>query len=134
MTPEERTRMNELCVQIQNEKNYQKFEALIQEANALMSAKERRFPESKLAQAGAAHKTLHATATRIMKAFDPRHAETVEIRLADAEPLYSEIRIENSFADDRGNTLALQPPAPLYITFRAPADRCAIKRSPDTTT
>ena len=128
MTPEERTRMNELCVQIQNEKNYQRFEELIREATALMSAKERRFPESKLALAGTGHKTLHATATRIMRALDARQAETVEIRVADAEPLYSEIRIENSFTDDRGNTLAIQPPAPLDITVRAPADRLAIKR------
>ena len=63
-----------------------------------------------------------------MRALDPRQTETVEIRLAEAEPLYSEIRIENSFTDDRGNTLAIQPPAPLDITLSAPADRLAIKR------
>ena len=126
--------MNELCFQIQTEKNYQRFEELFHEATALMSAKERRFPESKLAPAGTAQKTLHATATRIMKALDPHQAETVEIRLADGEPLYSEIRIENSFTDDRGNTLAIQPPAPLDITLRAPADRFATKPAPDTTT
>lgn len=133
MTPEERTRMNELCVHIQNEKNYQKFEELVREVTTLISAKENRFPESKFTPTATGQKILQATATRIMRAIDPRHTETVEIRFAEAEPLYSEIRIENKFTDDRGNTLSLQPPAPLDVTLRAPSDRFAIKRPSDTT-
>lgn len=131
MTPEERARMTELCVLLQNEKNYQKFEDAVREVTALMSAKERRFPESKLAPAGTAQKLLHATATKVMRAMDPLHAETVEIHLADAEHLYSEVRIENSFTDDRGNTLSIQAPAPLDITLRAPVDRFVIRRASD---
>lgn len=125
MTPEERTRMNELCVQIQNEKNYQKFEELMREVNALMAAKESRFPESKFAPAGVGQKILHATATRTLK--HPGQDDLVEIHLADAQALYSEIRVENSFIDDRGNTLALHPPAPLDVKLYAPLHRFETK-------
>jgi hypothetical protein len=133
MTPEERARMNELCVQIQNEKNFQKFEALMREVTALMSAKESRFPESRLAPAGTGHKILRATAVRTMKSLNSGNAEVVEIHLAGAEPLYSEIRVENTFTDERGNLLALQPPAPLDVHLQAPAQLFAI-RSPGETT
>lgn len=127
MTPEERARMSELCVQIQNEKNYQKFEELIREANALMLAKERRFPESKLAPAGQGWKVLRATATRTLKTLNPRETDLVEIHIDDAQPLYSEIRIENAFVDDNGKPLALHPPAALDITLQAPAHRFTMK-------
>ena len=45
MTPEERERMNALCLQIQQEKDYAKFEALSCELNDLVARKERRFSE-----------------------------------------------------------------------------------------
>jgi hypothetical protein len=122
MTPEERARMNELCVEIQSEKDYRKFEDLMRQVTALMSAKESRFPESRLAPAGTAQKILHATATRTLQNPDPREPELVEIRLADAQPLYSEIRVENSFSDERGTTVALHPPAILEVRLRAPVD------------
>lgn len=134
MTPEERTRMDELCVRIKEEKNYNKFEELIREVTALISAKESRFPESKVAPAGTAHKVLHATATRTMRSLDARPAGTVEIRVADAEPLFSEIRVENSFTDDRGNTIAIRTPAPLEIKLQAPAHHFPIRPPDDPTT
>jgi len=127
MTPEERARMNELCVEVQNERDYQRFEELMREVTALMSAKENRFPESKLAPAGMGQKTLRATATRTLKTLHPREADIVEIRPEDAQPLYSEIRVENSFTDEWGNTLALHPPATIEVKLEAPADRFASK-------
>lgn len=126
MTQEERARMNFLCVQIQNERNYQKFEELMREVTAIMSAKESRFPESKFAPSGMGERVLHATATRTVKSLNPGNAELIEIHLAGAEPLYSEIRIENSFSDERGNRLALNPPAALEVKLQAPGDRLAI--------
>ena len=45
MTAEERERMNTLCLQIQQEKDYAKFEALSHELNDLVARKQRRFPE-----------------------------------------------------------------------------------------
>jgi len=130
MTPEERVRMNDLCVQIQNEKNYQKFEELIHEITALMSAKESRFPESRFALAGTGQKSLNATAIRTMKALDD--GEVVEIRFADAEPLYSEIRVQNSFVDERGNSLALQTPALLDVKLQAPVQSFVPRTSAET--
>lgn len=121
MTSEERARMNDLCIQIQDEKSYQKFEELMREVVALMSAKESRFPESKFAPSGTGQKILQATATRTLKGFNSSDTEVVEIHLDGAEPLYSEIRIENSFNDDRGNLLALQTPAPVDLKLQAPS-------------
>src|SRR3954447_21160326 len=121
MTPDERARMNELCTQIQNERNYHKFEELISEVNALIAAKESRFPQSKLPAAGPAHKILHATATKTLPPVRLGKTETIEIQVADADPLYGEIRVENSFTDDRGNVFALRPPLRLDIELRTPA-------------
>lgn len=45
MTPEERQRMNQLCAQIQDEKDPSKFSALVEELNELLEKKERRFRE-----------------------------------------------------------------------------------------
>jgi hypothetical protein len=125
--------MNELCVQIQSEKSYQRFEELMREVTALMSAKESRFPESKFAPAGTGQKVIAATAIRSLKGFNSGDADVVEIHLAGAEPLYSEIRIENSFTDDRGNLLTLQTPAPLDVKLQAPAHHFAIKPPSGTT-
>jgi hypothetical protein len=48
MTPEEREKMNELCKQIQIEKNPQVFDQLVQELNELLEVKhERIHPEHK---------------------------------------------------------------------------------------
>ena len=47
MTAEERDRMNALCLQIQQEKNYQKFEELARELHDVVARKERKFPERK---------------------------------------------------------------------------------------
>jgi hypothetical protein len=127
MTPQERARMNDLCTEIQNEKDYAKFEELTREVTALMSAKARRFPENKFSPAGNGRKVLQATATRTVSV--PGFAELVEIRLAEAQPLYGEIRVENSFTDSRGAVLALQPPAPIDVTLSAPADRLGVKLS-----
>ncbi len=117
--------MNELCVQLQNEKNYQRFEELMHEVTALMVTKERRFPESKFAPAGTGEKILHATATRTLR--NPGHGELLEIQFADAQPLFSEIRVENSFTDERGNPVALEPPAPVDVKLQASAEHFAIR-------
>jgi len=133
MSAEERARMNELCIQIQNEKSYSKFEELMREVTALMSAKESRFPESKFAPAGTGQKVLHATAIRTMKGINSYDDEVIEIHVAGAEPLYSELRVENSFTDEHGNTLALQIPAPIDLKLQAPSDYLALRSSPQTT-
>lgn len=125
MTPEERERMNALCLQIQEEKNYEKFEELMDELAVLVSAKERRFPQIRRAPAGTAHKILRATATKTLPPIRVGIAETIEIQVADADPLYAEIRVENTFTDEQGNVLALRPPTLLDIELHAPVHRFA---------
>jgi hypothetical protein len=49
MTSEERERMNQLCTRIQEEKDPEKFDDLVQELNELMEAKHKRIhPEHHL--------------------------------------------------------------------------------------
>jgi hypothetical protein len=43
MTPDERERMNQLCILLQSEKDSEKFSALVQELNNVLETKERRF-------------------------------------------------------------------------------------------
>ena len=124
MTPEERERMNALCLQIQQEKDYNKFEALSHELNDLVARKERRFPERHSL-------VIHATerAWRLMPAvaqqiIPPRHGEQferVEITIPEAEVLFREVRIENSFLDGRGEFRSLTTGTKLDVRFEADA-------------
>lgn len=126
MTSKERARMNDLCAQIQSEKDFSKFQQLTREVTSLISAKQNRFPESRFAPAGTGQKLVQATATRTVSGFESG-ADFVEIRLAGAQPLFAEIRVENSFTDDHGNRLALQTPAPVDVKLQANAQHFTLK-------
>lgn len=121
MTPEERARATELCTQIQSEKDYQKYQQLMRELTELMVTKARRFPESKAAPAGGAQKKLHGRATRSLKPYAGA-PEQVEIHLDEAQHLYSELRIENSFSDPNNRLFAVQAPATVDVIFQVPAE------------
>lgn len=134
MTPEERERMNALCLQIQQEKNYQKFEELTRELTALVARKERRFSEGKFisrAPAGKGWKLMSARATKIIGHSVDRGAEIVEISIPEAEYLFSEIRVENSFVDAEGNSLALKSGELLDVRLEADAGSLIKKPSSD---
>lgn len=126
MTTEERARMSDLCAQIQSEKDFTRFQELARQVTELISAKQNRFPESRFAPCGTCQKVVQATATRTMPA-DETGAEFVEIHIAGAQPLYSEIRIENSFDDSHGHRLALQVPGTLEVKFQAPPHNFTVK-------
>jgi hypothetical protein len=64
MTAEERDRLNALCIQIQQEKNYQKFEELTRELHDVDASKERRFPERKSPQRRSGRRGLETDARR----------------------------------------------------------------------
>ena len=68
MTPEERERMNALCLQIQQEKDYAKFEALSHELNDLVARKQHRFP--------ARHSPLTSPSERVWKVMPPSHSKS----------------------------------------------------------
>lgn len=126
MTSEERARMSDLCAQIQSEKDFSRFQELTRQVTELIYAKQKRFPESQFAPSGTCQKVVQATATRTMPAYDNK-SELVEIHIADAQPLYSEIRIENSFQDDHGHRLALKVPAALEVKLQAPSHNFTVK-------
>jgi hypothetical protein len=49
----------------------------------------------------------------------PFEPEKIEISVERADHLFQEVRIENSFTDDRGNEVSLKLGAPVEITMEA---------------
>jgi len=134
MTPDERERMNSLCIRIQKEKNYARFVALLQELNGLIGHKERRLgldPHLRAWQRTRPWTTLHGIVKRIIKPVHPAEPEKVEIAIAAAEDLFREIRIENALTDLDGSAVALKNGAQVDVTFEASAnDTVKIKTKP----
>ena len=124
MTPEERERMNTLCLQIQQEKDYAKFEALSHELNDLVARKQRRFSERHsplTSPSERAWKVMPAVAQQIIRPRYRDETELLEITIPEAEPLFREIRIGNSFVDSRGGVLSLTVGTRIDIRFEADA-------------
>ena len=122
MTPQERDRMNSLCIQVQEEKNYHRFEALLQELSELLRQKELRFPEYNGAterQRTRPWKTMSGTVQKIVKNPYQHRADVIEISISEAEDLFREVRIENSFTDLDGQRVSLKHGAHLDVTFEA---------------
>jgi hypothetical protein len=65
--------------------------------------------------------TLPGIVEKIIKSPNPREPEQAEISVADAEPLYQEIRIENKLKDEDGKEVSLKPGASVDITIEADA-------------
>jgi len=122
MTPEERERMNALCAEIQQEKDYDKFEQLTQQLTQLISRKEQRFPEHKFllpTLTNKGWKLMPAVVNKVLKPRSPFGTEKVEISIPDADDLFREIRVENLLIDAKGNMLALQPGTQLDVRLEA---------------
>ena len=130
MTPEERERMNSLCFRIQEEKDYPRFESLMQELNELLGCKERRFAEHHdiPRQRKRPWKTVPAVVQKIVKSIYQDQLEKVEISIPAADDLFREIRIENRLTDADGQPVALKTGAQLDITFEAEA-KDTVKKS-----
>ena len=122
MTSDERKRMNELCVEIQEEKNFHRYEKLTRELSSLVEKKERRFPERRFSLpsvAGKGWKFMPAAVTKVIPTVGG--VEKVEIQIPEADDLFREIRVENSFEDWQGNALAIRAGAPLDVRLEASA-------------
>jgi hypothetical protein len=121
MTPEERTRMNELCAGIQEEKDYETFSAMLHEMSELIERKEqRRFPnQPKVVWArNKPWTSMPATANRILSSIDGPKRK-VEISVPAADDLFREIRIENKLMGLDGKPVALTTGARLMVTLEA---------------
>jgi len=121
MTPEERTRMNELCAGIQQEKDYENFAAMLHEMSELIERKEqRRFPnQPKVVWArNKPWTSVPATANKILSSIDGPKRK-VEISVPAADDLFREIRIENKLMGLDGKPVTLTAGARLMITLEA---------------
>ena len=68
-----------------------------------------------------AKSSLPATVEKIITPADPREPEKAQINIQDgADPLYKEIRIENSLTDDKGKKVKLKKGAKVDVTVEAP--------------
>ena len=122
MTSDERKRMNELCVEIQEEKDFHRYEELTRELSSLVEKKERRFPERQYSLpsvAGKGWKLMPAAITKVIPARGG--VEKIEVSILEADDLFREIRVENSFVDRTGNILAIQSGAQLDVRLEASA-------------
>lgn len=121
MTPEERTRMNELCTRIQEERDYKNFSAMLHEMSELIERKEqRRFPnQPKVAWTrNKPWTSMPATANKILSSIGGPKPK-VEICISAADDLFREIRIENQFIGVDGKPVALTTGARLTVTVEA---------------
>ena len=65
--------------------------------------------------------TLPGIVQKIIKSRDPEEPDKAEIVLPDAEQLYQEIRIDNTFKDEEEKVVGLKPGAAVDVTIEADA-------------
>lgn len=86
MTSDERKRMNELCVEIQEEKDFHKYEELTRDLSSLVAKKEPRFPDRRVSLpsvAGNGWKFMSAAVTKVIPTVGG--VERIEVRIPEAE-------------------------------------------------
>lgn len=133
MTPEERERMNELCLQIQEEKHYERFAAQLRELSELLARKQqRRFNHHPqlVWNRNRPWTTVPGVVNKVIKTGIAREPEKAEISITPADYLFREIRIQNSLTSPEGDTVALKQGARVELTFEADADDTTRKLSP----
>jgi hypothetical protein len=113
--------MNELCLGIQEEKDYGKFATMLHEMTELIERKEqRRFPqEPKVVWIpNKPSVRMPARANRLLSSIDGPNKK-VEITIPAADDLFREIRIENRLLGLDGLPVSLASGAELTITVEA---------------
>ena len=63
--------------------------------------------------------TLPGTVEKIIKPIDPSEPEKAQIGIEGGEDLYREIRVPNTFKDEKGEEVALKKGAPVDVTIEA---------------
>jgi hypothetical protein len=63
--------------------------------------------------------TLPGKAEKIIPSPIPGMPEKAQISLGSADPLYREVRIENTLTDESGEKVSLKPGSPLEVTITA---------------
>lgn len=63
--------------------------------------------------------TLHGKVEKVISAAVPSEPDKAQIAIEGAEPLYKELRIENTLTDARGNEVQLKRGAEVEVTVEA---------------
>jgi hypothetical protein len=66
--------------------------------------------------------TLPGTVEKIIPAVDRSEPEKAQIAVEGAEPLYREIRVENTLQDEAGDPVSLKQGAEVEVTIEAKLD------------
>jgi len=66
--------------------------------------------------------TLPATIEKIIKSRSPNEPEKAQIAVEGADPLYRELRIENTLIDENGDKVRLKPGAEVEVTIEAASE------------
>ena len=122
MTPEERERMNSVCIGLQEETDFNRYATLLRDLSELLARKEqRRFKQHSALvwRRNRPWKTLPAVVNKTVRSPLPDQPDAVEISITGAEDLFREIRIENSFTNIDGRPIALTSGVRLEVTFEA---------------
>ena len=72
--------------------------------------------------------TKSGTVEKVVKSVDPQIPDKAQINIHDAEPLYQEIRIENSLKDEDGNEVQLKNGAEVEVHIEADKAATSAKR------
>jgi hypothetical protein len=121
MTPEERQRMNAVCISIQEETNHDRFVKMLHELSELIAQKEQRRFQQYPPLVWKRAKPWKSVPARVKKLVKPMfgNPEQVEIALSTAEHLFRDVRIENAFTDIDGGQVSLPDGTEVVVTFEA---------------
>ena len=72
--------------------------------------------------------TLPATVEKIVQPVNPKNPEMAEIHIEGADPLYREIRVENTLKNDAGEEVKLKEGSHVDVTIEADADATIPKK------
>lgn len=71
--------------------------------------------------------TLPGTVEKIIKSPHPSEPEKAQIAVEKADPLYKELRIENTLTDENGSEVQLKQGAKVEVTLEAEPDATTSK-------
>ena len=77
--------------------------------------------------------TLPAKVEKIIPSEHPNEPEKAQTRVEGADPLYEELRIENSMTDENGDEVRLKKDADVAVTLEAAKEATAPKNTADST-
>jgi hypothetical protein len=73
--------------------------------------------------------SMTATVKNILPSFDPREPDKAEIHVRDADPLFQELRVPNSFRDEKGQEVELKKGAEVEVHIEADKNATTPKKA-----